>query len=140
VVLALIPNIAIWGKTQVDNALIAAGTNAAAVGYDKLASTIVYQGMELVAGGAVLAGLMLGAIAAFIIDRKFEWAAGYAAAAAVLAYFGFIHAEVLMVGAQPQIALGYLLIAAVCMVVGRNRDETAEPIKSDDEASKRKDA
>jgi adenine/guanine/hypoxanthine permease len=140
VVLALIPNIAIWGKTQVDNALSAAGTNAAAVGYDKLASTIVYQGMELVAGGAVLAGLMLGAIAAFIIDRKFEWAAGYAAAAAVLAYFGFIHAEVLMVGAQPQVALGYLLIAAVCMVVGRNRDDTAEPIKSDDEASKLKDA
>ncbi|KAA3634140.1 MAG: regulator [Proteobacteria bacterium] len=119
VVLALIPNIAIWGKTQVDNALGAAGTNAVTVGYENLSSTVVYHGMELVAGGAVLAGLMLGAIAAFIIDRKFNWAAAYAGAAAVFAFFGFIHAEVLAIGAQPAIALGYLMIAGVCLLIGR---------------------
>jgi len=118
VVLALVPNIAIWGKTQVDSALGAAGTSAATVGYEKLANTVVYHGMELVAGGAVLAGLMLGAIAAFIIDRRFRWAAGYAAAAAVFAFFGFIHAETLEVGAQPAIALGYLMLAGVCLLVG----------------------
>jgi AGZA family xanthine/uracil permease-like MFS transporter len=123
VVLALVPNIAIWGKTQVDNALGAAGTSAAQVGYDKLANTVVYGGMERVAGGAVLAGLMLGAIAAFIIDRKFRWAAGYAAVAAVLAYFGFIHAEVLEFGAQPTVALGYLMLAAVCLLVGLTHQE-----------------
>ncbi len=117
VVLALIPNIAIWGKTQVDNALGAAGTSAATVGYDNLANTVVYAGMERVAGGAVLAGLMLGAIAAFVIDRKFRWAAGYAAAAGVLAFFGFIHGEVLEWAAQPAIALGYLFVAALCLIV-----------------------
>ncbi|GJL83806.1 MAG: hypothetical protein DHS20C01_34400 [marine bacterium B5-7] len=126
VILALVPNIAIWGKTQVDNALGAAGTNAVTVGYDGLSSTVVYQGMELVAGGAVLAGLMLGAIAAFIIDKKFRWAAGYALVAAVFAFFGFIHAEVLAIAAQPGIALGYLMIAGVCMLVDRWSDE--EPI------------
>jgi AGZA family xanthine/uracil permease-like MFS transporter len=131
VVLALVPNIAIWGKTQVDNALGAAGTDAVKVGYAKLANSVVYQGMELVAGGAVLAGLMLGAIAAFIIDRKFEWAAGYAAAAAVLAFFGFIHADVLMVAAQPTIALGYLLIGGVCMIVSRTHMGEADANKGD---------
>ena len=36
------------------------------------AAGVVYHGMALLGGGAVLAGLILGAIAAFIIDRKFE--------------------------------------------------------------------
>src|SRR4029077_10709763 len=36
IVLALTPHIAAWGKLQIDNALHAAGTNAAAVGLDNL--------------------------------------------------------------------------------------------------------
>jgi AGZA family xanthine/uracil permease-like MFS transporter len=36
IVLALTPHVAAWGRTQIDNALGAAGTNAAAVGLDKL--------------------------------------------------------------------------------------------------------
>jgi AGZA family xanthine/uracil permease-like MFS transporter len=134
VVLALVPNIAIWGKTQVDGALGAASTNAATVGFDNLANTgVVYHGMELVAGGAVLAGLMLGAIAAFIIDRKFGWAAGYALAAAALAFFGFIHAETLQVAAQPTVALGYVLIAAVCLLVSYLQKDEPPPTFDDDD-------
>ena len=37
--LALTPHLAAWGKLQIDNALGAAGTNAAAVGFDKLGKT-----------------------------------------------------------------------------------------------------
>jgi hypothetical protein len=45
----------------------------------KLGATgVVYHSMALLGGGAVLAGLILGAIAAFIIDRKFDWAALFA--------------------------------------------------------------
>jgi len=132
VVLALVPNIAIWGKTQVDNALGAAGTNAGEVGYDNLANTVVYKGMELVSGGAVLAGLMLGAIAAFIIDKEFRWAAAYAGVAALLAFFGFIHAETLAFAAQPAVALGYLLLAGICLVVGMTHQEDATVAQPDD--------
>src|SRR5205085_513766 len=58
VVLAIIPNVAAWGQLQVDSALNAAGTSAAQVGVGKLAgSGLVYHGMELLGGGAVLAGL-----------------------------------------------------------------------------------
>src|SRR6201999_2056493 len=89
VVLAILPNIASWAQTQIDGALSAAGTSAEQIGYAKLGATgVVYHGMALLGGGAVLAGLMLGAIAAFIIDRKFDRAAIYAAAGAVLAFFG----------------------------------------------------
>ena len=71
IVLALIPNIAEWAKTQIDGALGAAGTSAAAVGLDKLAGTgVLYNGLESVGGGSVLAGMVLGAIAVFIIDNQ----------------------------------------------------------------------
>jgi adenine/guanine/hypoxanthine permease len=120
VILAIIPNIAAWAQTQIDGALTAAGTSAAQVGFDKLASTgVVYRGLELLGGGAVLAGMMLGAIAVFIIDRDFRQASFYAAAAAILAYFGFIHGDKLGIGVSPMVALGYLLVAGICVVAGR---------------------
>jgi AGZA family xanthine/uracil permease-like MFS transporter len=81
--------------------------------------------MELVGGGAVLAGLILGAVAAFIIDRQFRWAAGYALAGAVLAFFGFIHGTQLEFAASPLVALGYALMAGICFLVAWQQ-ETAE--------------
>ena len=45
IILAMIPQIAAWGKTMIDGALGAAGTNAAAVGFDKLGNTgVLVQG------------------------------------------------------------------------------------------------
>ena len=49
---------------------------------------------------------MLGAIAAFIIDRKFDRAALYALAAAVLAFFGFINGTALAFANSAPVALG----------------------------------
>jgi adenine/guanine/hypoxanthine permease len=83
------------------------------------ATGVVYHGMALLGGGAVLAGLILGAIAVFIIDRKFDWAALFAAAGAVLAFFGFIHGTPLGIGNSAPLALGYLIIAGVCYVLSR---------------------
>ena len=72
IVLALTPHLAAWGKLQIDNALGAAGTNAMAVGLDKLGQVgVLYDGLAVLGGGAILGGLVLGAIAVFIIDRKF---------------------------------------------------------------------
>jgi len=120
VILAILPNIAGWAQTQIDNALGAAGTTAEAIGYDKLAMNgVIYHGMALLGGGAVLAGLILGAIAAFIIDRKFGWAAVYAGAGAVFSFFGFIHGTSLGWGNSAPVALGYVMIAGICLVFSR---------------------
>src|SRR2546430_3208346 len=64
IVLALTPHLAAWGKLQLDNALSAAGTSAGAIGLDKLGqSGILYHGLEIMGGGSILGGLVLGAIA-----------------------------------------------------------------------------
>jgi len=129
VVLALIPNIAEWAKTQVDGALAAAGTSAAQVGAGKLAGTgVLYGGMEALGGGSVLAGMVLGAIAAFIIDAKLKTAAAWAFAGAILAYIGLIHGPQLGWNVSPLIALGYALFGATCLLMART--SPAAPLRA----------
>jgi len=124
VVLALIPNIAAWGQSQIDGALAAAGTSAGQLGMGKLMDTgVVYHGMQLLGGGAVLAGLMLGAIAVFILEREFVKAAVYAFAAAILSFFGFIHGTQLAWVASPSVALGYVLLGAICLGVAHHEGQ-----------------
>ena len=114
IVLALLPQVAAWGKVQIDNALGAAGTSAAAVGTDKLAQVgVLYHGLDVLGGGATLAGIILGAITVFIIDREFDKAALFAVAGAVFTFFGFIHGEAIAFGSSPQVAVAYLGVAAV---------------------------
>src|SRR6202043_3012536 len=102
IVLALTPHLAAWCKTLMDGALGAAGTSAAAVGFDKLGNVgVLYHGLEILGGGAILTGLVLGAIGAFIVDKKFAHAAAFAAAGAVLTFFGFMHGESIGIAGTP---------------------------------------
>ncbi len=115
VILAMLPNIASWAQNQIDGALAAAGTSASEVGFDKLAGHgVIYHGLALFGGGGTLTGLMLGATAAYIIDRAFDRAAIYALGAAVLAFFGIINGTALGFGNSAMVALGYLIVAFIC--------------------------
>jgi AGZA family xanthine/uracil permease-like MFS transporter len=114
IVLSLTPHIAAWGKLQIDNALAAAGTNAAAVGLDKLGQKgVLYHGLAVLGDGAILGGLVLAAIAAFVIDRKFKRAAAFALAGAGLTFFGFMHGESIGIGQSPVVAVAYLGVSAI---------------------------
>jgi AGZA family xanthine/uracil permease-like MFS transporter len=114
IILALTPHLAAWGKLQIDNSLAAAGTSAAAIGFDKLAQTgVLYQGLQVMGGGAILAGLILGAIGVFIIEREFMKAAAFATAGAILTFFGFIHSEKIGLAQTPLVSISYLAVAAV---------------------------
>ena len=62
-------------------------------------------------GGATLAGLMLGAIAVFIIDRNFRNATIFALGAAVLSFFGLIHAPRSAIAVNLDIVAGYVGMA-----------------------------
>ena len=108
----MVPNLAAWAKVQIDGALGAAGTNAAAVGLDKMAQNgVLYNGLEVLAGGAVVTGLLWGAMVVFLIDRKPSSAGIVSIIAAVLTFFGFIHGSAVGIAVSPMVALSYLLIA-----------------------------
>jgi len=117
VVLALVPHFAAWGKSQVDGTLTAAGANAGDLIEAMAGNGVLYEGMTKLGGGAILSGLIIGAIAVFLLDRKPKLASAYAVAGAMLSYFGFIHAEQVQFGEgglPPAITVGYLLLAALC--------------------------
>jgi hypothetical protein len=124
IVLALIPNIAQWAGTLVDNSLVSAGTNAGKVGFDVLAGNgVLYNGMSILGAGAVLEGLMLGAIAVFVIDKHYSRAIVYSVIASGLAFVGLINnpaglifqsgANGWTIVAPNEVWIGYLLGAAV---------------------------
>jgi AGZA family xanthine/uracil permease-like MFS transporter len=120
IILAIIPNIAAWGKLLIDSALGAAGTNAATVGLDKLGQVgVLYHGLELLGAGAILTGMIWGAVGAFIVDKKFTEASAFAAAGAVLTFFGFMHGEAVGFAVTPTVALAYALVAAFLFAVSR---------------------
>jgi hypothetical protein len=128
IVLALTPHLAAWGKLQIDNSLGAAGTNAAAVGFDKLGQTgVLYQGLATLGGGAILAGLILGAIGVFIIERQFMKSAAFALAGAVLTFFGFMHGEAIGIGQTPLVALSYLAVAGILLGCAKFASVSALP-------------
>ena len=120
VVLAIIPNIAEWAKINIDGALGAAGTSADKVGMAALGQVgVVYQGMAVLGSGSVLAGMVLGAMAAFIIDRKLTHAAVTAFIGAALAWVGLIHGPALGWMVSPLVSLGYVMFGAICLAMSR---------------------
>jgi AGZA family xanthine/uracil permease-like MFS transporter len=130
VIVALVPQIAAWGKLQIDSALGAAGTNAAAVGFDKLGQVgVLYKGLETLGGGATLAGIILAAIIVFIIEREFVKAAAFALAGGVLTFFGFIHGEQIGIGSSVPVAVSYVVVAAILYACAKHAEAApaAEP-------------
>jgi AGZA family xanthine/uracil permease-like MFS transporter len=120
VVLALTPHLAHWAKTLVDGALGAAGTSAAAVGMDKLVGMgVLYPGLAVMGEGAILGGLVLGAIAVFIIERDYVKASGFAAAGAVMTFFGLMHGPAVGFAVTPALAFAYLMVAVFLMACAR---------------------
>src|SRR5580704_5005403 len=120
IVLGLTPHVAAWARTLMDGALAVAGTSAVALGFDKLANVgVLYPGLRTLGGGAILTGLVLAAIGAFIIDKKFVNASAFALAGAVLTFFGFMHGEAVGIAVTPTVAVAYAIVAAFLFALSR---------------------
>jgi AGZA family xanthine/uracil permease-like MFS transporter len=120
IALAITPHLAAWATVALSGALGAAGMMYPAVHAPdfiaKMAQNgVLFHGLEVMGGGSILTGLVLGAIATFIIDRKFVNSAAFAAAGAVLTYFGFMHGESVGIGGgfgvTPSVAFAYAVVA-----------------------------
>jgi adenine/guanine/hypoxanthine permease len=84
---------------------------------------VLYHGLEVMGGGSILTGLVLGAIGVFVIERDFVKASAFALSGAVLTYFGFMHGEAVGfgggLGVTPSVALAYAVVAAGFCAVGK---------------------
>jgi AGZA family xanthine/uracil permease-like MFS transporter len=108
--------------------LSAAGTSAAQVGNAALnGAGVVYDGLHTLGEGAILAGLVLGAIVAFIIDKRFVNAAVFAAVGSALSFIGLIHGEKVQWNANWEVSLGYLFVAVVCGLFALTKPEPRVP-------------
>ncbi len=112
IVLAVVPSIANWGLTMINNALAAAGITTV---NDQLANSMLdqgvfYRGLQILGGGSTLGGLILGATAVCIIDRTLTKAAAFAFAGALLTFFGLMHGEHIGIAESPLVSSAYLLV------------------------------
>jgi AGZA family xanthine/uracil permease-like MFS transporter len=138
IVLALTPHLAAWAKLGIDTMLASTLVSAQSVGglaTDKVDAVkaaaiaalpqqgVIYHGLEVMGGGSILSGLVLGAIGVFIIERDFIKASAFALAGAAMTYFGFMHGEAVGVGGgfgvTPAVALAYAVMAAGLFALGR---------------------
>ncbi len=144
VALAIVPWIADYLKTQLDNTLGAAGTSAAELGLDALGgSGIVYGGIALLGAGAILVGMILAAITSFVIDRNWKGAIGYSLFGALCAWVGFIHSTQLRWLPDVNVSggfnnawgptIGYLSIALLFYLMMNFTKGKVEPITKDEE-------
>jgi AGZA family xanthine/uracil permease-like MFS transporter len=131
IILALVPNIADWLHTQIDNVVsVATGKAVSPELASALASNaaVYYTGIGVTGGGGILAGLVLGAIGVFVIEKRFNWAAVYAAIATVLSFFGFIHGHQLAVNASPTVTFAYLVSTLIFLYFMFQEKKDGHPI------------
>jgi AGZA family xanthine/uracil permease-like MFS transporter len=126
VVLAIVPTIASWGVTQINNALGAAGTDAHKIGMEALANNgVLYEGLHILGSGATLVGIILGSICVFIIEGQHLRAAAFSLAGAVLTFFGLMHSEAIGVMKTPSVAAAYAVVAAFLFLCALKKEATA---------------
>ena len=82
----------------------------------------------MLAGGAILTGRILGAVGAFIVDKKYAEASAFSAVGAVLTFLGFMHGESVDFAVTPSVALAYAMVAAFLCGLSRYPSVVAAPM------------
>ena len=122
IVVSLFPSLAAWGKLQIDNSL------GAVAGIHQVTPEMVakmkqvgifYHGLTILGGGSILAGVVLGAITTYIVDRDFVKAAGFSAAGGVLTFLGLMHGEEVGAFQNPTVVIAYFSVAVVLYACSR---------------------
>ncbi len=133
IAVAMVPSIADYLFTQVTGAMgigniwtevLASGLS----GYSEevtsqlLAAGVMWNGVPAVKAGSIVIGPLLGAITAFITDRRLDRAGWTAVAGAIAALFGFIHSAALGFYPTSPWFLGWLLTAAIFFILHQGHD------------------
>lgn len=137
VALGLTPSLAAWALLLIETTLRKAGTGLYEVA-PKFGGDLYVYGIIALSQGFMLSGMILSAMMVFVVEREFLKAALWTATAAVLSFFGVIHAYVLTpagvqnrfgFGAARAYALAYLIAGLLLVALhyynrGRESEST----------------
>jgi AGZA family xanthine/uracil permease-like MFS transporter len=137
VAIGLVPALAAWALLLIETTLRTAGSSLYAAA-PKFGGDLYIYGIISLSQGFMLTCMILAAMMVFVVERQFLKAALWTAAAAVLSYFGVIHAYVLTpagiqnrfgFGAARAYALAYLIAALLLVILhsyyrGRESERT----------------
>lgn len=130
-ILGLMPFVASYVITQINNTLGAIGQSAEEIGYDVLASNgVPFLGWLRFGKADILVSMLITSIFIYVIDRRYRLASVYAFVAAVLAFFGFIHAIEIGVGVGTEVTIGYIVMGLGLLGLHYYRkDENADSLE-----------
>ncbi|MGC4075359.1 MAG: hypothetical protein QM760_23230 [Nibricoccus sp.] len=113
IILGVIPHLAHWAEGFVKSSLAVAGVTEITPELSaKLATEgILLHGLQVMGNGGVLSGIVLAASTVFIIERQLWRASAFAAAGAVLTFFGFMHSERIGIAQSLEVTTAYIIIA-----------------------------
>lgn len=128
VAIAMIPPVADYLFTQITGAVSLTGTYTETLanglsGYNSditqqlLDAGVMWNGVPAVKAGAIIIGILLGTMTAFIIDKKLHYVGITCLVGAVLSAFGFIHSASLGFHISSPFTVGYLTMAALCFLL-----------------------
>ncbi len=129
---AMVPPVADYLYTQITGAVglsgnytetLATGLSGynAEVTQQLLDAGVMWNGVPAVKAGAIIIGILLGTITAFIIDKRLDKVAITCLVGAVLSVFGFIHSAQLGVYPTSPFAIGYVIMAVLCFILHLGR-------------------
>lgn len=116
VVIAILPWLASWGLTTIDNVVSASGVGQLSLEAFQSAG-VYYQGFQFLGDGAAITSLLWAALVVFLIEGKLRNALITLAMCCGLTFFGLMHAQTVSVFQSPEAVVGYALMAVLCALV-----------------------
>ncbi|MEG2119445.1 MAG: xanthine/uracil/vitamin C permease, partial [Pseudoflavonifractor sp.] len=92
-----------------------------------ISNGVMWNGVPAVKSGAIVIGILLGAMTTFIIDKRLDKVGYLALAGAVLSGFGFIHSASIGIFITSPFAIAYLSVAVICFVLHSGRKSWFKP-------------
>ena len=124
VILAMLPWIADWGMTQINNTVNALGGTISTDIFTN--AGIYYNGFSFLGKGASITGMLWAALTVFLLERRQKAALAACGVGALLTFFGFIHSENTGVFCLPGTVAGYILMGIIILIIFRLSENDSE--------------
>ena len=120
VLLSLVPILFQYLQTQISSAVQAAGTTLDAMTAEQFAEfSVPINGIQYLGNGAFLSSLLLAGLLAYVVDKKYFYAAAFAGALAFCSFIGMIHAPSVALFPAEGVPFGVVYLAAGAWLVAK---------------------